>query len=63
MLLIGRIAENVRMYRNSLILLLQGLGFAVDLIKSVMTPSQEMEFLRMVINSKEMTICLPEERL
>ena len=63
MLLIGRIAENVRMYHNSLILLLQGLGFAVDLIKSVMTPSQEMEFLRMVINSKEMTICLPEERL
>ena len=63
MLLIGRIAENVRMYRNSLILLLQGLGFAVDLIKLVMTPSQEMEFLRMVINSKEMTICLPEERL
>ena len=62
MLLIGRIAENVRMYRNSLILLLQGLGFAVDLIKSVMTPSQEMEFLRMVINSKEMTICLSEER-
>ena len=63
MLLIGRIAENVRMYRNNLILLLQGLGFAVDLIKSVMTLSQEMEFLRMVINSKEMTICLPEERL
>ena len=63
MLLIGRIAENVRMYRNNLIFLLQGLGFAVDLIKSVMTLSQEMEFLRMVINSKEMTICLPEERL
>ena len=26
-------------------------------------PSQEMEFLGMVINSKEMTVSLPEERL
>ena len=63
MLLIGRTAENVQMYRDTVILLLQELGFVINLKKSVMTPSQEMEFLGMVINSKEMTISLPEEKL
>ena len=32
------------------------LGFVINLKKSVMTPLQDMEFLGMVINSKEMTI-------
>ena len=63
MLLIGRTAENVQMYRDTVILLLQELGFVINLKKSVMTPSQEMEFLGMVINSKEMTIYLPEKKL
>ena len=38
-------------------------GFVINLKKSVMTPSQEMEFLGMVINSKEITISLPEDKL
>ena len=62
MLLIGRTAENVQMYCNTLILLLQELGFVINLKESVMTPSQEIEFLGMVINSKEMTISLPEKK-
>ena len=53
MLLIRRTAENVQVYRHTVILLLQKLGFLINLKKSVMNPSQEMEFLGMVINSKD----------
>ena len=60
-LLIGRTAENVQMYCNTVILLLQELGLVINLKKSLMTLSQEMKFLGMVINSEEMTISLPEE--
>ena len=38
-----------------------GTGFAINLIKSVMTPSQEMEFLSTV--NQKLTISLPEEKL
>ena len=62
-LLIGRTAENVQMYHDTVILLLQELGLVINLKKSLMTPSQEVEFLGMVINSKEMTNSLPEEKL
>ena len=58
-----RTAQNVQMYRDTVILLLQDLGFVINLKQSVRTTSQEMEFLGMVINSKEMTIFLPEEKL
>ena len=61
--LIGRTGQNIHMYHNTVILLLQELGFVINLKKSVMTPSQEMEFLLIAINSKEMTISLPEEKL
>ena len=61
MLLIGRTAENVQMYCNTVILLLQVLGLVINLKKSLMTLSQEMKFLDMVRNSEEMTISLPEE--
>ena len=63
MLLFGRTAEKVQMYRDTVILLLQELGFVINLKKLVMIPSQEIEFLGMVINSKRMTISLPEEKL
>ena len=63
MLLIGRPPDNVQMYRDTVILLLQELGLVINLKKLVMTPSLEMEFLGMVINSKEITFSLPEEKL
>ena len=62
-LLIGKTVENVQMYCDTVMLLLQELGFVKNLKKSVMTLSQEMEFLGMVINSREMTISLPEKKL
>ena len=63
MLLIGRRVENVQLYSDTVIFLLQELGFEINLKKSVTTPSQEMEFSGMVINSREMTNSLPEEKL
>lgn len=57
MLFIGRAPENFQMYRNAVILQLRELWFK-NLKKSMMK-SQELEFLGMVINSKEMTISLP----
>ena len=40
--------------------LLRSLGFIIHLNKSVLTPSQEITFLGMVLNSVNMTICLTE---
>ena len=48
MLLIGSIAEDVQTYLDTVTLLLQGLVFVINLKKSVMTPSQEMEFLGII---------------
>ena len=62
-LLIGRTAENVQMYPDKVIILLQELGFVINVKKLVMIPSQEMGFLGMVINSEEVIISLPQEKL
>ena len=42
MLLIVRTAENVQMNCDTVVLILQELGFVIHLKKSVMTNSQEM---------------------
>ena len=63
MLLIERTVENVQMYLDIVTVLLQKLGFVINLKTSMMTPSHEMKFLGMVINSKEMIISLSEEKL
>ena len=51
------------MYRDQVILLLQKLSFLINIKKSVMTPSREMELLNMAISSKKMSIFLLEEKL
>ena len=43
--------------------LLQRLGFCVNVEKSVLTPTQCIEYLGNVINTKFMTVSLPERRL
>ena len=63
MLIIGRTREEIIALRDKVILLLQCLGFLINQKKSVMTPVQEIEFLGMVVNSKEMTIALPQKKL
>ena len=39
------------------------LGFALNLKKSVLTPTQIIEFLRMTVDSLIKTLCLPEKKV
>ena len=50
MLIIGRTREETIALRDTVILLLQCLGFVVNYKMSVMTPVQEIEFLGMIVN-------------
>ena len=52
---IGRTREETIALRDTLILLLQCLGMVINQKKSVITPVQEIEFLGMIVNSKEIT--------
>ena len=63
MLLMGSTIEEVLMGRDTLIYLLQNLGFIINQKKSVMIPSQIIEFLGMIINTKEMLLSLPEKKI
>ena len=62
MLIIGRTREETIALRDTVILLLQCLGFVINQKKAVMAPVQEIEFLRMIVNSKEITISLPQKK-
>ena len=42
---------------------LQSLGFAIYLKKSVLYPTQRIELLWMTIDSVEMTVFLPQEKV
>lgn len=42
--------------------LLTKLGFVVNYRKSVLVPKQEIEYLGLVFNSRDMTICLPQRK-
>ena len=50
MLIIGRTREETIALRDTVILLLQCLGFVVNYKMSVMIPVQEIEFLGMIVN-------------
>lgn len=54
-LLIGRKAEEIQVGQDTLIILLQELGYLMKQEKSAMVPVQEIKFLGMITNSKEMT--------
>ena len=63
MLLMGHSIEEINMCRNTVIFLLQHLGFVINSKKSVLTPVQEIEFLGLKINSVNLEISLTEERI
>ena len=50
------------MSRGTLIFLLQHLGFVINLKKSVLKPSQQIEFLGLEIDTHSMTSALTEEK-
>ena len=63
MLIVGKTREKTITLWDKLILLLQCLGFAINEKKSVTTPVQEIEFLVMIVNSKEIAISFPKKKL
>ena len=63
MLLMGHSIEEISMCRDTVMFLLQHLGFVIKWKKSVLTPLQEIEFLRLKINSVSLEISLTEEKI
>ena len=63
MLLIGHTIEETLMARDTVIFLLQQLGFVLNLKKSVLTLTQRIEFLGVTVDSLIMTLSLPEKKV
>ena len=63
MLLIGHTIEETLMVRDTVISLLQQLRFVLNLKKSVLTPTQRIEFLGVTVDSLIMTLSLPEKKI
>ena len=55
--------EDLEMARDTSIFLFQQLGFVINLNKSVLTPTQLVEFLGLMIDSVAMSLSLPEEKV
>ena len=63
MLLMSESIEKLLVARDTVIFLLQNLGFVKTLKRSFMEPVQTIEYLGIVINSIRMTLSLTEEKL
>ena len=55
--------EDLEMARDTSIFLFQQLGFVINLNKSVLTPTQLVEFLGLMIDTVAMSLSLPEEKV
>ena len=60
MLIMGQTMEEILMSRDTVIFLLQHLGFVLNLEKSILNSVQEIEFLGVTINSLKMCLSLPQ---
>ena len=63
MLLLGRSIKDVLIATDMVIFLLQHLGFVINLIKSILTPSQKIEFLGLLVDSLNTSLSLTPEKL
>lgn len=63
MLIMARSKEEARRHLATAMELLVALGFIINLKKSTLTPTQELEFLGFLLNSHNMTIGLPTHKL
>ena len=59
----GRTLPEILMARDTLIFLLQHLGFVINLKKSVLHPVKQMEFLGLVTDTEKMTFGFSEKNL
>ena len=63
MLVMAQTLKEISQAKETLIFLLQNLGFVINLKKSQLKPVKEIEFLGLVINSVNMTLALPQEKV
>ena len=63
MLAMAQTLKEILQAKETLIFLLQNLGFVIYLKKSQLTPVKEIEFLGLVINSVNMMLALPQEKV
>ena len=56
------LVEELTLAQDTLIYLLQNLGFLINIKKSALQPCQTIQFLGMEINSIDMTITIPGEK-
>ena len=63
MLMMGRTLQEIMTTRDTLIFLLQSLGFVISLTKSILQPAKQLEFLGLQINTEVMTLSLSGEKL
>jgi len=63
MLLLGRTREETVRAKDTVIYLLQHLGFVINLKKSVLEPTQKIEFLGLIVNSQDLSLSLTQEKL
>ena len=63
MLLMCQSEEKMHIARDTLLFLLQHLGFVINQTKSQLAPVQKIEFLGMEINSLDMTLNLPQQKV
>ena len=62
MLLNGRTLPEILVARDTLIFLLQHLGFMINFKKLLLRPVKQIEFLGLVIDTKKMTFALSEKQ-
>ena len=63
MLLMASSLEDLLMARDTLIFIIQHLGFLINIKKSYLEPTPTLEFLGVIVDSGEMTLSLPKEKL
>ena len=62
LLIMGKSIEETLQARDSVLYIFQQLGFTTNWERSVLQPTQEVEFLSMNLNSATMTVWLPQEK-
>ena len=63
MVLMSQAIEGLNLARDTLIFLLQQLGFIIDLKKPVLSATQKLEFLGLEMDSVNMTLTLPMQKV
>ena len=63
LLIFGNTMEEILVARDSVIFLLQHLEFVINFKKCVLEPTQEIQFLGIIVNSKTMTLSLSQEKV